>query len=96
MANYLGEKYQEYDMNNKIINGGAATLKGLGIAGKFLYNVAKPVAKYATIRTVQGVGYLCEQIKNIISDIDNDEDEENGNNNKNKKRLKLPKKTFVI
>ena len=66
MANYLGDKYQEYDMNNKIIDGGAATLKGLGIAGKSLYKIAKPVAKYATIRTVQGVGYLCDQIKNLL------------------------------
>ena len=91
MANYLGDKYQEYDMNNKIIDGGAATLKGLGIAGKSLYKIAKPVAKYATIRTVQGVGYLCDQIKNLLMEKDVEEkvgkeDGEDNNMNKDNKK----------
>jgi hypothetical protein len=76
MANYLGEKYQEYDMNNKIISGGAATLKGLAAAGKFLFKLTKPVVKYASIRTVQGVGYLCKKAEEQINDIDEKEEDE--------------------
>ena len=68
MATYLGSKYQEYDMNNKLIEGGAATLKGLAVAGKMLYKIAKPVVKYASIRAVQGVGYLCQQAEFQLSD----------------------------
>ena len=40
MATYLGSKYQEYDMGNKIIDGGVATLKGLSEAGKFIYKLS--------------------------------------------------------
>ena len=101
MATYLGSKYQEYDMNNKIIDGGVATLKGLGTVGKFLFKIAKPVVKYASIRAVQGVGYLCKQAEFQLSDDeyddeDEDEDEEDkkvkNNENKNKKIKKKKKK----
>ena len=76
LATYLGNKYQEYDMNNKIIKGGAATLKGLATAGKFIYNLSKPVVKYAGIRAVQGVGYLCKQAEFQLSDDEKDDEEE--------------------
>ena len=87
MATYLGSKYQEYDMNNKIIKGGAATINGLAAAGKFLYKLSKPVLKYVGIRTVQGVGYLCKQAEFQLSDDENeDEEEEEEDNDKKKKK----------
>ena len=76
MAMFLANKYQEYDMNDKLIKGGALAAKGLAAAGKLLYNVAKPVVKYAGIRTVQGVGYACKQIEYQLSDGENDDEEE--------------------
>jgi len=103
LATYLGEKYQEYDMNNKIIKGGAAALKGLAAAGKFVYKLSKPIVKYASIRTVQGIGYLAQQAEFQLSDDekdDNEEDEEeeekdgketNKGNNKEKKNKKKKK-----
>ena len=97
MANYFGNKYQEYDMNNKIIKGGIATFKGLAAAGKFLYKLSKPIIKYASIRTVQGVGYLCKQAEFQLSDDEGDdseeeEDEKQEKNNNNKKTNKKKKK----
>ena len=93
MATYLGSKYQEYDMGNKIIDGGAATLKGLAEAGKFIYKLSKPVVKYASIRAVQGVGYLCKQAEFQLSDDENDSDEDDVDNvkDKNKKNKKSKK-----
>ena len=76
MATYLGDKYQEHDMGTKIINGGTATLKGLAQAGKFIYKLSKPVVKYASIRAVQGVGYLCKQAEFQLSDDENDDDDD--------------------
>ena len=94
MATYLGSKYQEHDMNNKIIDGGVATLKGLATAGKFLFKLAKPVVKYASIRAVQGVGYLCKQAEFQLSDDENDDDEEEEEENKkDKKNENKTKKT---
>ena len=97
LATYLGEKYQEYDMNNKIIKGGAATLKGLAAAGKFIYKLSKPIVKYASIRTVQGIGYLAQQAEYQLSDDDGEEEEDedkntNKGNNKEKKEKKKKKK----
>ena len=96
MANYFGNKYQEYDMNNKIVQGGIATFKGLAAAGKFLYKLSKPIIKYASIRTVQGVGYLCKQAEFQLSDDEGDdseeEDEKQEKNNNNKKTNKKKKK----
>ena len=94
MATYLGSKYVENDMNNKLINGGAAAFKGLTIAGKFLYKLAKPVIKYASIRAVQGVGYLCKQAEYQLSDNeDNDDEEEEDEKDKTKKGKKEKKKS---
>ena len=99
MANYFGNKYQEYDMNNKIIQGGIATFKGLAAAGKFLYKLSKPIIKYASIRTVQGVGYLCKQAEFQLSDDEGDDSEEEedekqekNNNKKTNKKKKKKKK----
>ena len=70
MGNYLAEKYQENDMNNKLIEGGVLAAKGVGVVGKALYKVAKPVVKFTTIKAIQGIGYLCNQAVNLLSDTD--------------------------
>ena len=96
MASYLANKYQEYDMNDKLIKGGALAAKGIAAAGNLLYKIAKPVVKYASIRTVQGVGYLCKQAEYQLSDDENDdeeeEEEEEKDDNKNKDKNKINKK----
>jgi hypothetical protein len=75
MGNYLAEKYQENDMNNKIIEGGVVAAKGVAVVGKALYKVAKPVVKYTSIKAIQGIGYLCNQAVKILSDGEtNDKD----------------------
>ena len=101
MATYLISKYQEHDMNDKLIKGGAATLKGLATVGNKLFEIAKPVVKYASIRAIQGVGYLCKQAEFQLSDDeyddDDEEDDEEDNKiknkeNKNEKKKKKKKK----
>lgn len=100
MATYLGSKYIEHDMNNKIISGGAAAFKGLTIAGKFLYKLTKPVVKYASIRAVQGIGYLCKEAEFQLSDNESDDDKEKEKNEKDKankiKKTKEKKKEKKI
>ena len=71
LATFLGEKYQEYDMNNKIIKGGNVALKGLKAAGKFI---------------AHGIGYLAGQAEKQLFDDNKDDGkkEENEENNTNK------------
>ena len=70
MGNYIAEKYQENDMNNKLIEGGLIAAKGVGVVGKAVYKVAKPVVKFTTIKAIQGIGYLCNQAVKLLSDTD--------------------------
>ena len=68
MGNYIAEKYQENDMNNKLIEGGVLVAKGVGEAGKAVYKIAKPVAKFTTVKAIQGIGYVCDQILKLLTD----------------------------
>ena len=88
MGNYIAEKYQENDMNNKLIEGGAIAAKGVVTVGKAIYKVGKPVVKYTTIRAIQGIGYLCDQIVNILSDGNKKEDEKEENKKEEDKKEK--------
>ncbi len=78
LASFLGNKYQEYDINNKLKAGGSATLKGLTTAGNYLYDLSKPIANKA----VEGMGTLYNQMtgnnpnKEEISQIRRENDEE--------------------
>ena len=76
LATYLGEKYQEYDMNNKIINGGKATLNGMLVAGKFIYEKSKPVFNYIGIKAAQGIGYLAHKVESYLTGDKKDKDED--------------------
>ncbi len=76
MANYVGQKYQEYDMNTKLINGGVATLKGVATVGKYLYHFTKPVVKYTSKKAVQGIGYLCKLAEEKMNESDENKEDE--------------------
>ena len=91
-ASYLGQKCTEYDVGNKLVKGGAATLEGVKITGNFLYKNSKPIFKYMSIKAVQGIGYLCQQVQDQLSSHvevktknDNKEDEKIIDKNNNKK-----------
>ena len=77
LGTYLGEKYQEYDIGTKIKDGGSATLKGLSVAGNYIYQLSKPVVKYASNKANEGVEYLYKK----MSDNVNKEDEPKTDNN---------------
>ena len=62
-----------------------------------IYKLSKPIVKYASIRTVQGIGYLAQQAEYQLSDDDGEEEEDedkntNKGNNKDKKKKKKKKK----
>ena len=84
LASFLGNKYQEYDINNKLKAGGSATLKGLTTAGNYLYDLSKPIVKYASDKATQGVGSLYNQVtgnnKNNeeINRVEKENDEDKG------------------
>ena len=94
LASYLGQKCTEYDVGNKIVKGGAATLEGMKVTGNFLYKNSKPIFKYMSIKAVQGLGYLCQQVQDQLSSkIETNkkneikEDEKNIDKNRNKEKL---------
>ena len=78
LGQYLGEKYQEYDIGTKIKDGGSATLKGLSVAGNYIYQISKPVVNYASNKANEGVEYLYKKMNDNI----NKKDETKTNNNK--------------
>ena len=86
MGNYIAEKYQENDMNNKLIEGGAIAAKGVAAVGKALYKVGKPVVKFTSIKAIQGIGYLCNQVIKILSDGDT-EDKDKKEDEKEKDKI---------
>ena len=80
MASYLAGKYQEYDMNDKLLKGGEIAANGLVGAGKLLYkNVAKPAIK----GTLHGIGNLFNMAADNFSDENNEKANNQGNNQNN-------------
>ena len=78
LASYLGNKYGEYKIGDKLKNGSYTMFQGLKNAGNYIYSSSKPILKYASIKTVQGVGYLCKQAEYHLSgEEDNKEEKEN-------------------
>ena len=90
MGNYIAEKYQENDMNNKLIEGGVIVAKGVGEAGKALYKVSKPVVKFTTIKAIQGIGYLCNLALDVISDKETKDKETIKDNEKIEQNIPNP------
>ena len=60
MANYLKDKYIEYDINSKIKT-------GVSVTGNYIYNISKPVVKFASDKAVQGVGFIYNKINENIN-----------------------------
>ena len=56
-------------------------LKGIKEGGKFIYKTSKPIFKYLSIKTIQGIGYLC---KKVIDELDESNKDNNNIDNKNK------------
>lgn len=65
MANYLKDKYIEYDINSKIKT-------GVSVTGNYIYNISKPVVKFASDKAVQGVGFIYNKINENINSVSND------------------------
>lgn len=70
LGQYLGEKYQEYDIGTKIKDGGSATLKGLSVTGNYIYQISKPVVNYASNKANEGVEYLYKKMSDNINKKD--------------------------
>lgn len=70
LGQYLGEKYQEYDIGTKIKDGGSATLKGLSVAGNYIYQISNPVVNYASNKANEGVEYLYKKMNDNINKKD--------------------------
>ena len=69
MTNYFGEKYQEYDMNNKIINGGAATLKGIAAVGNleiFYINTQNQFLKMLQLKLYKVLDIYVKLLRNKL------------------------------
>ena len=71
LGSFFSSKYEEYNIGSKLKEGGSASLKGLSNAGSYLYNLTKPLVKYASDKATEGVGYLYKKMS------------ENNNNNNN-------------
>lgn len=77
LGQYLGEKYQEYDIGTKIKDGGSATLKGLSVAGNYIYQISKPVVNYASNKANEGVEYLYKKMNDNINKKDETKSDSN-------------------
>ena len=69
MATYIKDKYNEYEINDKIKTGVA-----------YVYNASKPIVQYASNKVVEGAGYLYNKINDNIKGNQNN----NTNNGKEK------------
>ena len=69
MATYIKDKYNEYEINDKIKTGMA-----------YVYNASKPIVQYASNKVVEGAGYLYNKINDNIKG-----NQKNNTNNGNEK-----------
>ena len=69
MATYIKDKYNEYEINDKIKTGVA-----------YVYNASKPIVQYASNKVVEGAGYLYNKINDNIKG-----NQKNNTNNGNEK-----------
>jgi len=69
VATYIKDKYNEYEINDKIKTGVA-----------YVYNASKPIVQYASNKVVEGAGYLYNKINDNIKGNQNN----NTNNGKEK------------
>ena len=69
MATYIKDKYNEYEINDKIKTGVA-----------YVYNASKPIVQYASNKVVEGAGYIYNKINDNIKG-----NQDNNTNNGNEK-----------
>ena len=75
-SGYLNKKINDNDIYGKTLKGTLTLLKGIKEGGKLLYKTSKPIFKYLSIKTIQGIGYLC---KKAIDELDESNNDNNGN-----------------
>jgi len=69
VATYIKDKYNEYEINDKIKTGVA-----------YVYNASKPIVQYASNKVVEGAGYIYNKINDNIKG-----NQDNNTNNGNEK-----------
>ena len=77
----LIKKINDNDIHGKTLKGTLTLLKGIKEGGKLLYKTSKPMFKYLSIKTIQGIGYLC---KKAIDELDESNNDNNNDDNRNK------------
>ena len=75
-SGYLNKKINDNDIYGKTLKGTLTLLKGIKEGGKIMYKTSKPIFKYLSIKTIQGIGYLC---KKAIDELDESNNDNNGN-----------------
>ena len=80
-SGYLNQKINDNDIYGKTLKGTFTMLKGIKEGGKFIYKTSKPIFKYLSIKTIQGIGYLC---KKVIDELEENNKDNNNIDNKNK------------
>ena len=75
-SGYLNKKINDNDIYGKTLKGTLTLLKGIKEGGKLMYKTSKPIFKYLSIKTIQGIGYLC---KKAIEELDESNNDNNGN-----------------
>ena len=76
LGSFFSNKYEEYNIGSKLKEGGSASLKGLSNAGSYLYNLTKPLIKYASEKATEGVGYFYKKKSENNSNQEDDNKEE--------------------
>ena len=75
-SGYLNKKINDNDIYGKTLKGTLTLLKGIKEGGKIMYKTSKPIFKYLSIKTIQGIDYLC---KKAIDELDESNNDNNGN-----------------
>ena len=75
LGSFFSSKYEEYNIGSKLKEGGSASLKGLSNAGSYLYNLTKPLMKYASEKATEGVGYLYKKMSENNSNQEDNKEE---------------------
>ena len=81
-SGYLNKKINDNDIYGKTLKGTLTLLKGIKEGGKLLYKTSKPIFKYLSIKTIQGIGYLCKKAIDELDESNNDNNNNDDNRNK--------------
>ena len=76
-SSYINNKIEENHIKDKVVNGGISLFKGIKNAGKYIYKTGKPFVKYISIKSFQGIGYLCNKAVDNLKDGSISQEKEN-------------------